>query len=113
MRWVTLLAAGYALTQMLAYTDPARLPGLAHPAPWRPPGTRTAGLIQAGIARILREVGLPALIKAIPRKLPALDSLGTAASGPKPLRPPDQSRSNPAIGPQPPHLGNDAKHSCL
>src|SRR5215203_5334348 len=62
MRWVTILAAGYALTQMLAYADPARIPGLADPAPWRPPGTRTAGLIQAGIARILRVVGLPALM---------------------------------------------------
>src|SRR5690242_19406923 len=66
MRWVTILAAGYALSQMLAYTDPARIPGLADPAPWRPPGTRTAGLIQAGIARILRGVGLPALVAAIP-----------------------------------------------
>src|SRR5215216_8033728 len=55
MRWVTILAAGYTLAQMLAYADPARIPGLADPAPWRPrrpPGTRTAGLIQAGIARI-------------------------------------------------------------
>src|SRR6478736_4102825 len=66
MRWVTILAAGCALGQMLAYTDPARVPGLADPAPWRPPGTRTAGLIQAGIARILRAVGLPALVAAIP-----------------------------------------------
>jgi len=66
MRWVTILAAGYALSQMLAYADPARVPGLADPAPWRPPGTRTAGLIQAGIARILRGVGLPALVAAIP-----------------------------------------------
>ena len=66
MRWVTILAAGYALGQMLAYADPARVPGLADPAPWRPPGTRTAGLIQAGIARLLRGVGLPALVAAIP-----------------------------------------------
>jgi hypothetical protein len=66
MRWVTLLAAGYALSQMLAYADPARVPGLADPAPWRPPGTRTAGLIQAGLARLLRVVGLPALVAAIP-----------------------------------------------
>src|SRR5215210_1644183 len=27
MRWVTILAAGYALSQMLAYTDPARHSG--------------------------------------------------------------------------------------
>ena len=68
MRWVTILAAGYALAQMLAYADPAHLPGLADPAPWRPPGTRTAGLIQAGIARLLRVVGPPALVAAIPPK---------------------------------------------
>jgi hypothetical protein len=66
MRWVTILAAGYALSQMLAYADPARVPGLADPAPWRPPGTRAAGLIQAGLARLLRVVGLPALVAAIP-----------------------------------------------
>src|SRR4051794_35368120 len=28
MRWVTILAAGYALSQVLAYADPARTPGL-------------------------------------------------------------------------------------
>jgi hypothetical protein len=68
MRWVTILAAGYALGQMLAYADPARTPGLASPAPWRPPGTRTAGLIQAGLARLLRGVGPSALTPAIWRK---------------------------------------------
>src|SRR3954464_1479795 len=68
MRWVTILAAGYALGQMLAYTDPARVPGLASPAPWRPPGTRTAGLVRAGLARLLREVGPSALTPAIARK---------------------------------------------
>jgi len=75
MRWVTVVAAGYAINQMLAFTDPARLDGLAQPAPWRAPGTRTAGLIQAGIARILREVGLPTFIAAIWRKI------GAAAAG--------------------------------
>src|SRR3954470_22879278 len=68
MRWVTILAAGYALGQMLAYADPARAPGLASPAPWRPPGTRTAGLVRAGLARLLREVGPSALTAAIARK---------------------------------------------
>jgi DDE superfamily endonuclease len=68
MRWVTILAVGYALSQMLAYTDPARSPGLAAPAPWRPPETRTAGLVQAGLARLLRGVGPPALLSAISRK---------------------------------------------
>ena len=60
---------------MLAFTDPAHLAGLARPAPWRAPGTRTAGLIQAGIARILREVGRSAFIAAIWGKI------GAAAAG--------------------------------
>src|SRR5215213_10268609 len=68
MRWVTILAAGCALSQMLAYTDPASIPGLAAPAPWRPPGTRTAGLIQAGLTRLLRGLGPSALMPAIWRK---------------------------------------------
>ena len=82
MRWVTILAAGYALSQMLAYTDPARIPGLAAPAPWRPPGTRTAGLIQAGLARLLRVVGPPALMLAISRKsdLPTSRHVGRRSS---------------------------------
>jgi DDE superfamily endonuclease len=75
MRWVTVVAASYAINQMLAFTDPAHLAGLAQPAPWRAPGTRTAGLIQAGIARILREVGRSAFIAAIWGKI------GAAAAG--------------------------------
>ena len=53
---------------MLAFTDPARLAGLAQPALWRAPGTRTAGLIQA-VRRILREVGRSAFIAAIWEKI--------------------------------------------
>jgi len=82
MRWVTVLAVGYAIPQMLAFTDPARLAGLAHPAPWRAPGTRTAGLIQAGIARILREVGRSAFIAAIWGKLSATASGTSGSSAP-------------------------------
>jgi hypothetical protein len=81
MRWVTLLAVGYALNQMLAFTDPARLAGLAQAAPWRPPGTHTAGVIQAGIARILRDFGLPAFIAAISGKIP---TRAQHAGGPSP-----------------------------
>lgn len=82
MRWVTVVAVGYAIPQMLAFTDPARLAGLAEPAPWRAPGTRTAGLIQAGIARILREVGRPAFIAAIWGKIGATASGTSASSAP-------------------------------
>src|SRR3954463_4933991 len=86
MRWVTILAAGYALGQMLAYADPARVPGLADPAPWRPPGTRTAGLIQAGLARLLRVVGLPALVAAIPPKSRPGDGRGPSRPPPMTAR---------------------------
>jgi DDE superfamily endonuclease len=79
MRWTTLLGVGYALTQILAYTDPARLAGLAEPAPWRPPGTQTAGVIRAGIVRILRGMGLPAFIAAMSAKI---RSAAWHASGP-------------------------------
>jgi DDE superfamily endonuclease len=82
MRWVTILAAGYALSQMLAYTDPARSSGLAAPAPWRSPGTRTAGLIQAGLARLLRGVGPSAFMPTTSRKsdLPTSRHAGRRAS---------------------------------
>src|SRR6201986_2847340 len=82
MRWVTVLAVGYAIPQMLAFTDPAHLAGLAEPAPLRAPGTRTAGLIQAGIARILREVGLPTFIAAIWGKIGATASGTSGSSAP-------------------------------
>jgi hypothetical protein len=84
MRWMTVVAASYAINQMLAFTDPARLAGLAQPAPWRAPGTRTAGLIQAGIARILREVGRPAFIAAIWGKISAAPA-GTGGSSAPPI----------------------------
>ena len=61
----------------------ARIPGLADPAPWRPPGTRTAGLIQAGIARLLRAVGLPALVAAIPPEF--RPDIGRSAGRPPPV----------------------------
>jgi hypothetical protein len=41
---------------------------------------RTAGLVQAGFARILRAVGFPAFIAAVPRKLDPLSSLAPGAS---------------------------------
>jgi hypothetical protein len=91
MRWVTVVAAGYAIPQMLAFTDPAGLAGLAQPAPWRAPGTRTAGLIQAGIVRILREVGRPALIAAIWEKSAPLRQ----ASAGRQRRPAPKPRKSP------------------
>jgi hypothetical protein len=117
MRWVTVLAAGYALSQILAHSDPARIPGLADPAPWRPPGTQTAGLIQAGFARILRALGLPALLAAIPRKFDPPTTRPAALPLPHlsraPLRPPDAHQPNSAIALPPPHYRTDDKPSCL
>jgi hypothetical protein len=43
MRWVTLLATGYAINQMLAFTNPARLAGLAEPARGAPPAPAPPG----------------------------------------------------------------------
>jgi hypothetical protein len=83
MRWVTVLAVAYAIPQMLAFTDPAHLAGLAQPAPWRASGTRTAGLIQAGIARILREVGRSAFSAAIWGKI-GTSGAGTSGSSAPP-----------------------------
>src|SRR5437660_11536467 len=58
-------------------------PGRPGPAaPWRAPGTRTAGLIQAGIGRILREVGRPAFIAAIWGKIDAAASSTSGSSAP-------------------------------
>src|SRR5690349_10220151 len=100
MRWVTILATGYALSQMLAYADPARVPGLADPAPWRPPGTRTAGLIQAGLARLLRVVGLPPLVAAIPPEFRPGDGRRTGRSPPEPRSPTDPTLPHrPALKP--------------
>jgi hypothetical protein len=66
---------------MLAFADSVRLASLAEPAPWRAPGTRTAGLVQAGIARILREVGRPAFT-AIWGKISATAPRTSAPSAP-------------------------------
>jgi len=48
--------------------------------PWRAPGTRTAGLIQAAIARILREVGRSTFIAAIWEKIGATASATSGSS---------------------------------
>lgn len=58
IRWVSILCAGYTLNQILAYTDPTRLGGLARPAPWRQKGLITAGIIRTSLDRILRQVGV-------------------------------------------------------
>ena len=88
MRWVGVLCAGYALAQILAYADPADTGDLAQPAPWRPPGTVTDGIIQAGLERLLRTLGFPGLIAAMSRKIDPSGPLkaatalpGSAASG--------------------------------
>jgi hypothetical protein len=79
IRWVTILAAGYALNQILAFTDPALLGSLARPAPWRRPGERTAGIIRTGLDRILRQVGIAGLMTA---KSPEIEAANLPAGYP-------------------------------
>src|ERR1044072_7751322 len=89
---------------MLAFTDPVRLAGLAQPAPWRVPGPRTAGLIQAGIARILREIGRSAFIAAIWEKIDAAASSTSGSSAPladKAAQVTHRAHHGPGHGPQP------------
>jgi hypothetical protein len=83
MRWVSVLCAGYALAQLLAYADPRHGGCLANPAPWRPAGTVTDGIIQAGLERLLRRLGVPRLMAAMSRKIGPPVSL---AAGLPPLR---------------------------
>ena len=61
-RWVTILAAGYAINQMLAYTDPVLIGNLARPAPWRRKGEITAGIIRSSLDHLLRQVGVIGLV---------------------------------------------------
>ncbi|MEI7607645.1 MAG: transposase, partial [Rhodospirillaceae bacterium] len=62
IRWVTILAAGYAINQIMAYSDPALIGDLARPAPWRRKGEITAGIIRSGLDRLLRQVGVIGLV---------------------------------------------------
>ena len=62
IRWVTILAAGYTLNQIMAYSDPALVGDLAQPAPWRRKGEITAGIIRTGLDRLLRQVGVTGLV---------------------------------------------------
>ena len=62
IRWVTILAAGYTINQILAYTDPLLLGDLPQPAPWRRKGEITAGIIRSSIDRLLRKVGVIGLV---------------------------------------------------
>src|SRR5512135_3668414 len=68
MRWVTVLAAGFALNQILAFSDPARLGGLAQPTPWRASTSLTAGIVRDSIGRIFGAVGLTGVLDRIVAK---------------------------------------------
>jgi hypothetical protein len=79
IRWVTILSAGYALSQILAFSEPALVGSLARPAPWRRPGELTAGIIRTGLDRILRQVGVAGLVTA---KSPEIDAPNLPAGTP-------------------------------
>ena len=59
-----ILALGFALNQVLSCTDPARLNGMAQAAPWRRPGTLTAGIIRTGWNRIIQGIGIQAIFSS-------------------------------------------------
>jgi hypothetical protein len=71
IRWVTILATGYAINQMLAYTDPVLIGDLAQPAPWRGKGKITDGIIRSGLNRMLRHVGVIGIVTMKPQQINA------------------------------------------
>lgn len=71
MRWATILSAGYALNQILAFADAAAIGALSRPAPWRPATTRTAGTIRDGLLHIFRAFGMERLLPTKSPKMPA------------------------------------------
>jgi hypothetical protein len=60
-RWVQILSTAFALTQMMAVSDPALARRLAIVAPWRKERHPTAGMVKRGLAAIFRNVSLLAL----------------------------------------------------
>ena len=60
-RWVQILSTAFALTQMMAVYDPARVRQLAIVAPWRKERHPTAGMVKRGLAAIFRNVSLLAV----------------------------------------------------
>ena len=79
IRWVTILAAGYTLNQIMAYSDQILIGDLARPAPWRRKGEITAGIIRAGLDRLLRQVGVIGLVTMKPQQI---DPANPPAAGP-------------------------------
>jgi hypothetical protein len=60
-RWSQILAASYALPQLLALREEELATTLANSAPWRAKQPVTAGRIRLGLARIFRNVDIRAL----------------------------------------------------
>jgi len=81
MRWVTILALGFALNQVLSCTDPARLNRMAQAAPWRRPGTITAGIIRTGWNRIIQGIGIQTIFAAKSEKFRPAGRQGDASGG--------------------------------
>jgi hypothetical protein len=69
IRWVTILATGYAINQMLTYTDPVLIGDLAQPAPWRRKGEITDGIIRSGFNRMLRQIGVIGIVTMKPQQI--------------------------------------------
>jgi len=60
-RWVHILSAAFALTQMMAVHDPAIALQVAVIAPWRKETHLTAGMVRRGLANIFRNVSISAI----------------------------------------------------
>lgn len=60
-RWVQILSAAFAITQMMAVHDPAIARQLAVVAPWRRETHPTAGMVKRGLAILFRNVSVLAL----------------------------------------------------
>jgi hypothetical protein len=76
-RWVHILSAAFALTQMLAVHDPDISRELAIIAPWRRETHPTAGMVKRGLAILLRNVHLPPLWNRKRRKFNASSAIKT------------------------------------
>lgn len=80
-RWVQILSAAFAITQMMAVHEPAIARQLAVIAPWRKERHPTAGMVKRGLANLFRHVSIAGLWDRKRRKFePAEDTRQPANS---------------------------------
>lgn len=81
-RWVHILSAAFALTQMLAVHDPDIALQLAIIAPWRRERHPTAGMVKRGIAILFRNVSVNPLWDRKQRKFQSPNAPDACAQAP-------------------------------